>query len=228
MAVIVFDLDGTLLDPLPGVLYGIRAACAAEGLTAPPEPVVASRIGFGMRGLFEELLDHPAPERLNAVMDRYWEAIREDGLYRHRLYEGIPLLLGRLGRQGHRLMVVTAKAAPYARQVLHHFDLYLRFEAIIAPGPRDADKPKAILMAEQCQDGCLQAGGLLIGDRGADMVAARALGLVPFGALWGFGGREELLNGGAERLFETVGDLDAFLLARFPEPETLSLTSRAE
>lgn len=228
MAVIVFDLDGTLLDPLPGVLHGVRTACAAEGLPAPSEAAVAGRIGFGMRGLFDELLGHPGPDRLNAVMDRYWEAIREDGLYLHRLYNGIPLLLGRLGRQGHRLLVVTAKAAPYARQVLHHFDLNLCFEAILAPGPHDADKPKALLMAEQCQDGCLQGGGLLVGDRGADMAAARALGLVPLGALWGFGTKEELVEGGAEQLFETVETLDAFLLARFPEPEVLSLTSRAE
>lgn len=228
MAVIVFDLDGTLIDPLPGVLHGVRATCTAEDLPVPTEATVAARIGFGMRGLFEELLGHPGPGRLNAVMERYWEAIREDGLYSHRLYEGIPLLLGRLGRQGHRLMVVTAKAAPYARQVLHHFDLYLRFEAVLAPGPHDPDKPKALLMAEQCQDGCLQGGGLLIGDRGADMVAARAVGLVPLGALWGFGTRKELAEGGAEQIFESVGDLDAFLQARFPEPETLTLTSRAE
>lgn len=228
MAVIVFDLDGTLLDPLPGVLHGVRTVCAAEGLPAPAESQVAERIGFGMRGLFDSLMGHPEPERLHAVMDRYWEAIREDGLYLHRLYEGIPLLLGRLGRQGHRLLVVTAKAAPYARQVLHHFDLNLCFEAVLAPGPHEADKPKAQLMAEQCQDGCLQGGGLLIGDRGADMVAAKTLGLVPLGVLWGFGTQKELEAGGAEHIFGTVGDLDAFLQARFPEPETQSLISRAE
>lgn len=228
MAVIVFDLDGTLLDPLPGVLLGVRAACAAEGIAAPTEAEVAARIGFGMRGLFEARMGHPGPERLNEVMDRYWQAIREDGLFLHRVYPGIPLLLGRLARQGHRLLVVTAKAAPYARQVLHHFDLNLFFESVLAPGPHDPDKPKAILMAEQCQDGCLQAGGLLIGDRGADMIAARALGLTPLGTLWGFGSREELREGGAADLFERVEDLDRFLHERFPEPETLNLTSRAE
>ncbi len=213
MAVIVFDLEGTLADSVPAVLHSLRATCRAEGLNPPSESEEIPSTESGIRDFFAERLGPAEAERLKVVLDRFTETFREEGPYLHRLQDGVPLLLGRLARQGHRLFLASEMPATFARRLLHHWDLHLCFEAV------QADFPPAAPPATE---------GFLIGDRGTDMLMARSGGLMPLGALWGAGTREELLEAGATRLFEGIEALDAFLAARFQEPEAIPLTSRAE
>jgi phosphoglycolate phosphatase-like HAD superfamily hydrolase len=60
------------------------------------------------------------------------------------------------------------------------------------------------------------------------MAAARDHGLEAVGVGWGYGSREELLGAGAEHLFATVPELDAWLQQRFPQAEVFDAFSRSE
>ena len=227
MGVICFDLDGTLVNPLPAVSHCLRETCGAHHLPCPTEAEIRPFIGPSVRGLFARLLG-PRVEELDKVMATYWEVFGEEGIFEHQIYDGVQLMLGRLKRQDHRIFIVTAKPATYARRVVHHLDLNLIVDDVFGPAPADVWPGKVEFMASICQGGALCQGGIHIGDRGDDMRAARKFQLLPLGVTWGFCPREELTDGGAEFLFEDIPSLDAWFKGRLSDPEIHDLVTRAE
>jgi phosphoglycolate phosphatase len=228
MGMICFDLDGTLVNPLPGVVHCVRETCAAFDLPCPSPEEIRPFIGPSVRGLFAQCLGAEAPVRLEKVMATYWELFGEAGIFEHQIYDGVQLMLGRLKRQDHRIFVVTAKPATFARRVAHHLDLNLVIDDIFGPSPSEVWPGKVEFMKTVCQGGALCHGGYMVGDRGGDMIAAREFQLRPLGVTWGFGSREELLQGGAEDLFDDIPSLDSWFRQELPDPEIHDLVTRAE
>ncbi len=225
---VCFDLDGTLVDPLLGVRNCLRKTCDAFGLEMPPEGTVRDWIGFGMRESLATLEGLQDPARLEAAVDFYWERYREDGVFEHELYPGVFHLLHRLKRQGHRIYIVSAKPSLFARRIAYQFDLNLIFDDIFGSTLKGKWQPKTEVLAGLARQGTIWPGGVFIGDRGVDMEGARAHGLEAIGVTWGYGSREELRAAGAERIFDTVPDLDAWLRLRFPQPEVHDAFTRSE
>ena len=225
---VCFDLDGTLVDPLLGVQNCLRKTCEAFGLALPDEGTIRGWIGFGMRESLGRLKGLEDPARLEAALEFYWERYREDGVFEHELYPGIFHLLHRLKRQGHRIYVVSAKPGLFARRIAYQFDLNLIFDDIFGSSLKGRWQPKTEVLAGLAARGTIRPGGVFIGDRGVDMTAARDHGLEAIGVGWGYGSPEELATAGAERIFATVPELDAWLRIRFPQPDRFDAFSRSE
>jgi len=225
---VCFDLDGTLVDPLLGVQNCVRKTCETFSLQMPDEATVRAWIGFGMRESLATLAGLESPERLEEALDFYWECYREDGVFEHELYPGVFHLLHRLKRQGHRIYIVSAKPGIFARRIAYQFDLNLIFDEIFGSTLKGQWQPKTEVLAGLAERGTIWAGGVFIGDRGVDMIAAHDHGLEAIGVGWGYGSRGELEKAGAERIFDTVPDLDAWLRIRFPQAEVFDAFSRSE
>ena len=146
----------------------------------------------------------------------------------YRVYDGIPLLLTRLRRQGHRLFLVTVKPTRFARHLLHEFDLLLSFDEVFGSGPRASGRTKGEILAGLRSQGIVQSGGYLVGDRADDMEAGLANGLTPLGVTYGFGSVMELEDAGASQLFGSPDELDAWLKIRFPGSEIHDAFSLSE
>lgn len=225
---VCFDLDGTLVDPLLGVRNCLRRTCGAFGLEMPDETTIRAWIGFGMRESLATLKGLERPERLEEALDFYWERYREDGVFEHELYPGVFHLLHRLKRQGHRIYIVSAKPSLFARRIAYQFDLNLIFDDIFGSTLKGRWQPKTEVLAGLVARGTIQPGGVFIGDRGVDMIAARDHGLEAIGVGWGYGSRAELEAAGADHIFDTVPELDAWLRLRFPQAERFDAFSRSE
>lgn len=225
---VCFDLDGTLVDPLLGVRNCLTKTCEAFGLALPGEAVVRSWIGFGMRESLATLPGLEDPERLEAALDFYFDRYREDGVFEHELYPGVFHLLHRLKRQGHRIYIVSAKPSLFARRIAYQFDLNLIFDDIFGSTLKGRWQPKTEVLAGLLEQGTIWPGGVFIGDRGVDMEGARTHGLEAIGVTWGYGSRLELQQAGADRIFDTVPELDAWLKQRFPQAERFDAFSRSE
>jgi len=228
MGLICFDLDGTLVDPLRAMVHCIELTCRELGIPAPARDLVRRFIGFGPGELFASLPGLADPERLDEAIARYWSHFGESGIAKHRVYEGIPLMLTRLRRQGHSLHLVTVKPTRFARRVLHEFDLLLSFDEVFGTAPKDRYKSKSEVLTQLRLQGVVKPGGYMVGDRADDMASGKANGLIPLGVTYGFGTASELQDAGADKLFGTPAALDEWFKTSLPGSEIHDAFSKSE
>lgn len=211
---VFFDLDGTLTDSRLGIVRCIRYALERVPHPCPPDEVLATFIGPSLRRGFAALLETSDAACIERALALYRERYVAAGLFENQVYTGVPRMLERLGRAVARAFVVTSKPAVYAERVIRHFGLDRHFARVYGPdlGGRFDDKADLIahvLGAERID----RATAVMIGDRAADMIAAKRNDVRAVGVLWGFGSERELLDAGADAVCATPDALPACLAA---------------
>jgi phosphoglycolate phosphatase len=200
---LVFDLDGTLTDPLPGIAGCLRYALGRLDRPCPDDDALGIYIGPPLRGTFATLLGTTDHTLIEAALRFYRERFAAVGLFENRVYDGVPGMLDRLQVVG-PLLVATSKMAEYAERIVRHFGLSPYFAGVYGAEPGGHFDDKADLLAHLVRRERLTAERtIMIGDRVFDVAAARANGLRAIGALWGYGSERELREAGATQLCAT-------------------------
>lgn len=208
----LFDLDGTLLDPKPGILGSIQYALRRLGAPVPPVDEIAWAIGPPLRTTFPKLLGRD--DRTEEAVALYRENYRNGAMFDALVYSGIPEALATLQSARYRLIVATAKPHVFARPILQHFGLDTHFIAIHGPELDGTRDNKADLIAHIVREhGIDAARAIMIGDREHDMLAAGRNNMRGIGVTWGYGSVGELTSSGAAALCEAPAAL-AEALAR--------------
>jgi phosphoglycolate phosphatase len=210
---VLFDLDGTLLDPFEGLTGAYRHALAALGAPVPDAAELAGCIGPPLRRNFERLLRTGDRDRVERAVALFRERYGDCGWRQNRVYPGIDDLLGGLRAAGLVLYVATAKPEPFATRVAAHHGIAARVDGIFGPDLDGHLDDKARLVARALGGTASRARPLLlVGDREQDMRAARENGLPGVGVTWGYGSREELRGAGASWLCDSPGELGDLVL----------------
>jgi phosphoglycolate phosphatase len=202
---VAFDLDGTLLDTLNDIAGSANRVLREAGL--PEHPVADYRyfVGEGLQRLIERIT--PEGKRDRETIAGLAAAFREDygrnWKTTTRLYEGIDALLDGLQEKGIKLGVISNKPHEFTLICVREFLGGWTFQAVLGQQEGRARKPDPAPAYETARLlGVGTAEILYVGDTATDMETARAAGMVPVGALWGFRTREELLAAGARHLAE--------------------------
>jgi phosphoglycolate phosphatase len=213
---IIFDVDGTLIDSQDSILAAMRRAFVSAGLPAPADAATLGIVGLSLPEAMQVLmpgLSDPERDRLVQFYKNSFHALRAEtgGEAQSPFYPGARDALDRLRRAGYLLSVATGKA----RRGLDHM--------------LDSHGLRPLFVGTQCADdapskphpemvlNCLAATGVaahcavMVGDTEYDMAMARAAGVRAVGVSWGYHSQQRLLRGGAERIVEGFGALDAAL-----------------
>lgn len=192
---LVFDLDGTLSDPLEGIVRSYNYALTAHGFEKRSDAELAHLVG---PPLDEGFLALGVPrDRIVAVVATYRERYGELGYAENRLYDGMHDVLSRLASAGNRMGVCTSKRSDFATRILAMFGLRELF-SFVSGG--DIGVTKAQQLQTLVDVGTIDLSAIMIGDRAVDVHAAKANRLASCGVLWGFGSREELAESQPEYL----------------------------
>mgnify|MGYP002682588319 CR=1 FL=1 len=141
----------------------------------------------------------PIPEKAHTGRRRY----TLDRLVKTRPYPGIPELLDRLASDGYRMAVVSNKPDPSTREIVAAKLPKWRFARVLGGRPGVPLKPDPAAVLEVAAGlGIPPREFACLGDSGIDMETARAAGMYPVGALWGFRTADELRDHGAAALIE--------------------------
>ena len=210
MRLIVFDLDGTLLNSLEDLADSANWVLEQHGF--PTHPVDAYRyfVGDGVRKLIERIL--PQEERTEARIEQcrqefvaYYKVHMED---KTSVYEGITELLVELKNRGLKIAVATNKVHVAVAPLMAKYFPNIRFDAMIGQREGVPVKPAPQIMFDILKEtGCEPSEALHVGDTATDMQLAHNAGVTPVGVLWGYRPLEELREAGAKFIIEKPEEL---------------------
>ncbi len=210
-ALVLFDLDGCLVDSTDAITGAIRHAMGALGLPAPPADQLRWCIGPPLHESFATLLAQAGtgPDRVPEAVDAYRAHYATTSLSQTTRIPGIEPALAAIAADA-TLAVVTSKPGEAAVPILEQVGLTGWFAAVHAPQADHRVEPKAVtLRRAQAQLGADGQPQVMIGDRSHDVDAGRACGTATVGVTWGAGDRDELAAAGADRIVDEPADLPA-------------------
>jgi phosphoglycolate phosphatase len=201
----IFDLDGTLLDTLDDIANSANQVLATRGFPTHPNAQYRMLIGEGVVTLMRRALPelHRDEATVQACVVAYVQTYERSWNARTKPYAGVPEMLDALVIRGLKLAVLSNKPDHFTQQCVDELLDKWTFHVVLGASdryPRKPDPASAIEITRRL--GVLPAECLYVGDSGIDMQTACAAGMCAVGALWGFRGREELLQDGARVLIE--------------------------
>lgn len=221
--VLLVDLDGTLIDPSAGIVGSFRFALAAMGRPANSGADLRWIIGPPLRQTFAKMLG--GADRAEEALAIYRTRYGGEGLFEAAVYDGAPEALAQLRQSGAHLYLCTSKPIVYASRILARFDLCRYFDKAFGAELDGRLEDKGELIAHILAEQGLDAGDCVMwGDRWHDVVGAKRNAIPTMGALWGFGGEQELREAGAAALCATPSEVPA-TFARFTRAEAHARTA---
>ncbi len=205
---VVFDLDGTLVDSAGDLATGINEALARVAPGRPPLSleVVKSFVGDGAAVLIQRTLRHlgldlPKEQVLPVFLECYARHLLDTTLP----YPGMLEALNALGDR--TLAVLSNKPGDLSRDLLAGLGMASRFARIWGPDDAGARKPDPAGLRRLLADlGFAAAESAMVGDSGADVAAGRAAGVRTIAVAWGLNPKS-LLQVPADRTIYQVGAL---------------------
>ena len=211
----IFDLDGTVLDTVGTIAYYGNLSLEKNGV----EPIAVKEYNYlageGARVLVKNMLNFRncyTPELWEKVYADYMAAYDSAPTRGTSVFEGLLEVLDTMKADGMRLAIVSNKPDPAAKAAIAAFYGEGYFEPVVGQtdGVPLKPDPTAVfgvmrelgVTAEEC---------IYVGDTSTDMLTGKNAGIFTVGVLWGFRGREELLQNGADVLCSEPSELLKYL-----------------
>jgi len=201
---ILFDLDGTISDPLVGIGRSINHALAHFGYPTHELPALAPYIGPPLDESFAIITGATSRSELAGLVAKYSERYGDVGYSENVLYPGIAEAVVALRNTGIPLGVCTSKRQDFAEQILELFGLRHHFE-FVSGG--EIGTPKWRQIETLLASGQVTEASVMVGDRAVDVDAAHRNGLQAAGVLWGYGSAAELAQVQPRYSFAMPADL---------------------
>jgi len=210
---VIFDLDGTLLDTIDDIAEASNRVYGRRGLAPFSIAEMKALVGEGAEELVRKAFATqgraaPGPDEMAAIIKEYrgeYEALWRE---HSRSYAGIPELLDALAAHGVKMAVLSNKAQLFTTLMTEALLPGCRFDIIRGARPDVPLKPDpAPALAIAAELGAAASDCAFVGDTSIDMRTARAAGMRAIGALWGFRTAEELRENGAEVLAAAPADV---------------------
>lgn len=212
---VIFDLDGTLLNTIDDLGHAVNSALEANGFHAHPIEAYPRMVGNGVRKLVERAL--PQECRSDETVQRilsHFKAYYNEHLHVFTVpYPGIPEMLRKLSAEGVALAVTSNKYESAVKALMTHFFPDIPFVATLGNVEGVPPKPDpSIVFRVLSQRPTPKADVLYCGDSAVDMETARRAGVESVGVSWGFRPVRELNGAYADHIVDSPEGIAALAL----------------
>lgn len=214
---VLWDLDGTLIDTSPGVFFCLKETFQELGIEQPPAEILHKFIGPPLTQSLRVYGKVPE-EKIELAVTTFKGKYRGERLYMANVYDKIEELLARLKADGVKQVVATLKPGSSARDILEHTGLLKYFDAVCCGSE---DESGNLTKADLIRSAMDEIGMhdpfkmLLIGDSDYDAQGAQECRIDFAAALYGFGFTpEQARDSDSVFIAEAPGDLaDLFYIS---------------
>jgi len=190
LRLVIFDVDGTLVDSQAEILAAMARAFQTEGLVMPERDVVLSIVGLSLDQAFAQLCpdtDQPQRERLVAAYKDAFIGLRSEAKEMGPLYPGALEAIRYFQAQDHTLLAVaTGKSRRGLDKVLERHDLTGVFHSEQVADHHPSKPHPSMILTALNETGVGQDRAVMLGDTTFDMDMARAAGVKKIGVTWGY------------------------------------------
>lgn len=206
---VIFDLDGTLVDSRLDLATAVNRALVDLGRAALPLEHIVAFIGHGMDRLLELALgDSKLLDEARPLFERHYG----QALLDHTLpYSGVDVLVRDLCAT-RTLAVATNKPGPWARAIVAGLGWSEVIPHVVGGADVARLKPAPDMVELLLErNGCSRADAVIVGDMEVDVETASAAGLACVGVSWGLAGRDRLQTAGARWIVDSAAELQDLL-----------------
>ncbi len=213
---VIFDLDGTLIDPFEGITQSIRYALHEMGRPAPLASELTWCIGPPLFDSFTTLLGGTSVASRGDIEEAirlYRVRFSHVGIYECQLYSGIPETLEELANQGFSLLVATSKPHVYALPIVEHLEVGQWFQHVYGAEMDGTRRDKGALLEHVlAKERIIGDQTIMIGDRRYDVDGAREVGIRSIGVSFGYAAPGELEAADPDILVATPREIPAAVM----------------
>ncbi len=198
MSLVVFDMDGTLIDSGAEITSRVLKAFASVGLPAPAEEKIRANVGLSLPIYLSAVSGSDDPELVSALFDAYRAAAAASPPGQMPMFDGARALLERLTvRPDTQLAVATGKGRAGLDKTLTQNDMAHYFASFQTPDTNPSKPHPGMLQSAMEECGARPDGTVMIGDAVFDIEMARAAGVRSIGVAWGLQPVAALVAAGA-------------------------------
>ncbi|MBN9670933.1 HAD-IA family hydrolase [Roseibium aggregatum] len=212
MYLIIFDVDGTLVDSQNSILHGLQVGFDAAGLPMPDRQRALSIVGRSLEEAFSDLVGPAYQDKVAMMADAYRQSKfsrREQGLEIDPLYPGAREAIERFhAREDVLLGIATGKALRGVRHMQEVHDLHGMFATIQTADTSPSKPHPDMIFRAMAETGAEPGRTVMLGDTGFDMTMAREAGAHAIGVTWGYHESTRLNAEGAELIVDSFEELD--------------------
>ncbi len=192
-ALVLFDLDGTLIDSAPDLAGAANAMRVARGLEALPVAALRPMVGAGARGMVRLAFGvHPGDADYEQLRCEFLERYERASLVHTAVFDSVRPVLAQLDGQRRRWGIVTNKAERFTHRIVEGLGLQQRAAVVVCGDTTPHSKPHpAPLLEAARRAGIPAAECVYVGDDARDIEAGRAAGMATLAAAWGYLGQGE-------------------------------------
>ncbi|MEN8078935.1 HAD family hydrolase [Clostridioides difficile] len=210
---ILFDLDGTIIDPKEGITKSVAYALNKFGIEVDNLNELCRFIGPPLKDSFMEYYNFSEDEAEKAIT-YYRERFSDIGLYENQVYKGFEDILISLKENNKVLIVATSKPTIFATKILEHFNLNNYFSFVSGSNLDGSRVKKSEVIKYALERNNIKdlSQVIMIGDRKHDIYGAKEVGVESIGVLYGYGDYEELNDSGANYIVKNVEELRELII----------------
>lgn len=199
LRLVIFDVDGTLVDSQGDILGAMGEAFGTEGMACPSREEILSIVGLSLPQAFSRLVPQVGAVQRTRLVEAYKSAYAElrmrGGPEASPLYPGIPALLDNLSARADVLLgIATGKSRRGLTALLDSHGLSRRFVTKQVADDNPSKPHPGMLFTALDEAGVEPEHAVMIGDTSYDMEMARAAGVARIGVTWGYHPREALVD----------------------------------